>query len=132
VLLGAVGASDEVMRQLQDDLRAGRLSPEMAEAYGSWVDRAGRLSKLAIDARLDDAKDETIRIAGQIVSSAITRILDEIGLTEDQRSLAMIVVPDVLRSLAQDAEPTIEGEVADPDDPLSDGFEPRRDHRSVD
>ena len=53
VLLGSIEASDNVMRQLQHDLIRGELTVALSTAYGAWVDRAGRLAKLALDPHID-------------------------------------------------------------------------------
>lgn len=79
VLLASVTSADEVMLQLQRDLERGELTPEWARAYGEWVDRAGRLSKLALDAgiaeRLVEIQERPTRLLVDQLVSVIRGIL---------------------------------------------------------
>lgn len=54
--------------------------------------------------------DRQVRVSesqGQILAAVIRSVLDQLGLTDDQRTLALQVVPDELRRLAGDVVPGV-------------------------
>jgi hypothetical protein len=109
VLLASVTSADEVMLQLQRDLERGELTPELARAYGEWVDRAGRLSKLALDAgiaeRLVEIQERPTRLLVDQLVSVIRGILADPRVTVEQGQQSLIIL-DALRKLDGDTEPT--------------------------
>jgi hypothetical protein len=75
VLIASVTAADDVMRQLQQDLARGELTPAMSRAYGEWVDRTGRLAKLALDTSIAERLVEIQERPTRLLVDQLERVL---------------------------------------------------------
>lgn len=67
--------------------------------YGEWMDRAGKMSKMAMDAGV---AERTVRLQeqqGQLLAQAIRTIFDGLGLTKAQQSKAPQLVRSTLLAL---------------------------------
>jgi hypothetical protein len=110
VLLASVTSADGVMLQLQRDLERGELTPELARAYGEWVDRAGRLSKLALDAgiaeRLVEIQERPTRMLVDQLVMVLRSVLADNRVAVERSQVSAIIL-DALRKLDgdTDAEP---------------------------
>lgn len=62
-------------------------------------ERGARWAKMAIDARLEKRRVELAESQGALIVSAIDRILEGLGLTEEQRARVPVVVPAALRMI---------------------------------
>lgn len=55
-LLAAARDADQMLQRVKGQLDAGRLTGADLTAFGEWIDRVGRLSKLVIDTRLEERR----------------------------------------------------------------------------
>lgn len=72
----------------------------LAVYEAEWVDRLARLCKTALDAGIAERQVRLAEAQGALVASAVQRILDALGLSEEQRALVPVVVPRELRAVA--------------------------------
>jgi hypothetical protein len=102
VLISSVAAADRVMAQLQRDLERGQLTPALAKAYGEWVDRAARTSKLALDAgiaeRLVELKERPTRLLIDQLVLVLRSVLADPRVTVERGTESMIIL-EALRKL---------------------------------
>lgn len=76
-----------------------------------WQDERDRLAKVAktcVDVGIEERRVRLAESAGQQLAAVIRSVLDQLLLTDEQRSLALQVVPNELRRLAGDV---VTGEV---------------------
>jgi hypothetical protein len=78
VLLGAIAASDDVMRELQRSLEQGQLTADLIRAFGEWVDRAGRLAKMALDSQTDERWVRAQEGVAQAQAARLIRAMDRV------------------------------------------------------
>lgn len=71
-------------------------------ALGDWTDRKARVSKLAIDAGLEERRVQLEEHEGQAVARLIVQLLDDagLGLTDEQRAAGRLLAARLLRQLA--------------------------------
>jgi hypothetical protein len=96
VLLSSIDGADQVMSQLRRDFAAGLLSPELSRAYGEALDRAGRLAKLALDARTDERLVRVSELQAARLIRTMDRVLNDprVAIIGDPRA----VVLDAIRA----------------------------------
>lgn len=100
-LTSALSDSDVVVQKIKGLLENGEgLDGTHIEALGQWLDRVGRLSKLVIDAKLDERKARRDEATARMIGEAIRGVLAEMNLTPEQQRLIPIVVPRQLRLIA--------------------------------
>jgi hypothetical protein len=110
VLLSSIDGADQVMSQLRRDFAAGLLSPELSRAYGEALDRAGRLSKLALDAsateRLLSTREKLTRdIVAQLIQVMDTVLADpRVIIAGDPRPIVVDAVKQLGLIEGQPAE----------------------------
>jgi hypothetical protein len=78
-LLAAAGDADAILQKLKEQLREGVLDGDLLSTLGDWLDRTSRLSKIVIDAKLDERHIELAQGQAQIVVAAFRAALDAIG-----------------------------------------------------
>jgi hypothetical protein len=90
----------EKMAQADEDDPSGVSSAALwHKLYGEWLDRAGKLSKTAMDAGVAERQVRVIEAQGQMLAIAIRTILDGLGLTKDQQAKAPQLVRATLLQL---------------------------------
>jgi hypothetical protein len=72
-------------------------------------DRLAKVAKTCVDVGIEERRVRLAESAGQQLAAVIRSVLDQLELTDEQRVLALRVVPDELRRLAGDVVP---GQVA--------------------
>lgn len=109
ILLEAARDADATLQWLKAKITetGGRLDPVALSVLGDWIDRAQRVSKTVLDAKLDERAarmgKRQVGLAesqGALLALAIRTIFDRLVLTDDQESRVPVVVPTVLRELA--------------------------------
>jgi hypothetical protein len=78
--------------------------------YREERNHAARVSKMAIDAGLQERMVKIAEDQGVILATAIKQVLDALNLSPSQASMVPEVVPGILRSLSS-SQPAIQGEV---------------------
>jgi hypothetical protein len=68
-------------------------------------DRLAKVAKTCVDVGIEERRVRLAESAGQQLAAVIRSVLDQLLLTDEQRSLAVQVVPDELRRLAGDVVP---------------------------
>lgn len=99
MLLDATGEADRIVRRLLDGEDV--MSRASLTAVGEWLDRVARLSKLVLDARIDERLARVSEVQGQLIAFCVRRILDDLDLTTEQQQLVPTVVPRALRQMAE-------------------------------
>jgi hypothetical protein len=72
----------------------------LAELEAAERDRCAKFAKLALDAGIAERQVRLAERQGALVADAIGRILDALGLSEEQLALVGTVVPRELRAIA--------------------------------
>lgn len=72
--------------------------------YGQWLERAARASKLAIDAGVEERRVQLAERVGAVMVDVLRGVLDDIGLTEEQREAAVLALPRRFELVAGDLE----------------------------
>lgn len=104
-LLAAAQDADVILQRLKQQVKSGHIEPALLSALGEWIDRSTRVSKVVIDARLDEQLLELERAKAKMVGVAVVAGLDAIGATLEQREVFTRVLLSNLR-LAQGEEDT--------------------------
>lgn len=68
-------------------------------------DRLAKVAKTCVDVGIEERRVRLAESAGQQLAAVIRSVLDQLLLTDEQRSLALQVVPNELRRLAGDVVP---------------------------
>jgi hypothetical protein len=68
--------------------------------YGSWLDRAAKHAKLALDAGVAERQVRLAEQQGEIVAGAIKAMLEGLGLSKEQQKRAPALVRQVLTALS--------------------------------
>jgi ribosomal protein L35AE/L33A len=83
-----------------------------AAAVNVWVrlwteerDRLAKVAKTCVDVGIEERRVRLAESAGQQLAAVIRSVLDQLELSDEQRVLALRVVPDELRRLAGDVVP---------------------------
>lgn len=77
--------------------------------WQSERDRLAKVAKTCVDVGIEERRVRLAESAGQQLAAVIRSVLDQLLLTDEQRSLALQVVPNELRRLAGDT--VVAGEV---------------------
>lgn len=79
-----------------------------AAAVNVWVrlwqeerDRLTKVAKTCVDVGIEERKVRLAEAAGQQLASVVRAVLDRLELTDEQRSLALVVVPEEFRRLGE-------------------------------
>lgn len=77
VLVAAVADVDGIVQKLKQRVRqAGELKPADLDALGEWLDRASRMAKSVLDARVDDRRvrinEQTAHQFLEVMTGALT------------------------------------------------------------
>lgn len=97
-LTSALSDSDLVVQKIKQMIEGGEtFDASQIDALGDWLDRVGRLSKLVMDARLDERQARRDETFGRMIVEAIKGVLAELNLTPEQQLLVPLVVPRQLR-----------------------------------
>jgi hypothetical protein len=111
VLTSAMNDAHALKERLKENLAAGRITEMQAfSALGEWVDRSARISKLVVDAGIEERQVRLAESAVDQVVQVVNMILDDLGLDARQRDLVPVVVPRAFRSIPPPRELTRGGE----------------------
>jgi hypothetical protein len=92
-LLAAAREADVMAQRLRSRLDAnGLLDASSVEALGQWLDRVARISKIVLDARVDERRLRISEARGNYWAAVIKEILAGLALTPEQWSRADLVV----------------------------------------
>jgi hypothetical protein len=89
---------------------SGRLA-HWVKAAEVWHDKLAKVSKLAIDAGVAERLVRQLELEAQLMLTATTRTLDELGLNEEQRQLALGIMSRNLLELEAEQLGTVRSEV---------------------
>lgn len=112
-LLGEVRRTAGHVAWLQERISEWTMdvSVEMTETHSTWLQvyqyermHLARTSKIAIDAGVAQRQVALAESQGQLLASAISQILDGLGLSADQKAMVPELVPQVLRAIAVRAD----------------------------
>lgn len=85
-LLAAAGDADQILQQLKRRVQEGQaIDGPLLQALGDWLDRTARLSKVVLDARIDERKIELQQGQAKIVIAALRSALEVVDLEPWQR-----------------------------------------------
>lgn len=73
--------------------------------WQSERDRLAKVAKTCVDVGIEERRVRLAESAGQQLAAVIRSVLDQLLLTDEQRTLALQVVPNELRRLAGDVVP---------------------------
>lgn len=89
-LLSAAKDADLVIQRLKGQVRSGEgLDLAALSVLGDWIDRVGRLSKVVIDAKLDERDVQLAQADADRVVNAFTEVVKVLNLTPVDRDLAV-------------------------------------------
>lgn len=79
-LLSAATTADKLVQRLTQEMdEEGTLRPATVTALGEWLDRAGRLSKTVLDARIDERRTRVSEAQGIQLLGVLRGVLAEMG-----------------------------------------------------
>lgn len=110
VLTSAMNDSHSLLQRLKSNIADGRVTVADLTALGDWVDRAARISKLVVDAGIEERRTRVSEAQGQLLVVAIQQILD--GMLQ-HLVLRLKDQPDAVK-LVQQAWPALPGIVVPP------------------
>lgn len=113
VLLAAVADVDGIVQKLKARIReAGELTPSDLDALGEWLDRASRMARSVLDARVDERRVQVNERQGQLVADVLRGALwdlarmlaaGQITTVDPSQPAVMHVVASRLRELGPGA-----------------------------
>lgn len=103
-LLAAAQDADVILQRLKHQVKTGTIEPALLQALGDWLDRTSRLSKVVIDARIDEQRVQLEQTQARLVGVAVTEALTSIGATLEQRDTFTRVMLARLRGDVQELE----------------------------
>lgn len=96
-LLSAAKDADLVIQRLKSQVRDGKgLNLATLGVLGDWIDRVGRLSKVVIDAKLDERAVQLAQADADRVVNAFTETVKVLNLTPADKDLAIQTFLDAL------------------------------------
>lgn len=100
-LMAAASDADALVQRLKRQLvTAEQVDHASLTALGEWIDRVGRLSKVVLDARIDERRMRVSERQGTQIAGVIKAILSDLNLTPEQWALVPMVVPMRLREVS--------------------------------
>ena len=100
-LLAAAADSDVILQRIKSTLAAGETpSAAMLTALGDWIDRTARISKLVLDAGIDERQVRLAESHGAQLVVVIRGVLRRLALSPEQEALVPVVVPEELRRVS--------------------------------
>jgi hypothetical protein len=72
----------------------------LTDMYATWLDRAVRASKLAIDAGVDERRVQLAQRLAGTMTDVLQAVLADLDLTPAQRQVAAVAIPRHLRAAA--------------------------------
>lgn len=100
VLTSAMNDSHALLQRLKENIASGRVTSADLKALGDWVDRAARVSKMVVDAGIEERRTQIAEHEGQLIAAVIQRILARLQLTPEQQGMVSTVVPQELRAVS--------------------------------
>lgn len=93
VLVSAVQDSDAMAQRIKALIEKGgeELKPSELRAYGEWLDRAGRLSKSALDAQIDQRKVRVTELQHHQFTEILKAVLVALGHDPDSAEVIELV-----------------------------------------
>jgi hypothetical protein len=91
-LLAAAAEADAMVQRLRGQLDDGVFDAASVAALGDWLDRVARISKIVLDARVDERRLRISEARGNYWAAVIKEILAGLALTPEQWSRADLVV----------------------------------------
>lgn len=82
VLTSAMNDAHALLQRIKENIANGRVTDGDLRALGEWVDRAARISKLVVDAGIEERQVRLAERHGQLLAGVVIRILD--GLLKAQ------------------------------------------------
>jgi hypothetical protein len=110
-LLAAARDADAISQRLRRALAAGETSPSvLLSTVGEWLDRVARLSKLVVDARLDERRAALDAERAQLVRIALQRAVAAAELDAATRVVVLRAFAAELRvgPHAEDQRPSVQ------------------------
>ena len=93
-LASAMNDAHSILQRLKRNIADGRVTMADMTALGEWVDRAARISKLAMDAGVEERRIQLAEADGKILAGVIQRVLGQMlevllrALTDDANRAA--------------------------------------------
>lgn len=85
-LMAACADADALVQRLKRQLATSeQIDQASLTAFGEWIDRVGRLSKVVIDARIDERRTRLAEHQGVLLVGVIRAVLADFGLSGDPR-----------------------------------------------
>jgi hypothetical protein len=103
-LMAAAEDADLVLQRIKSEIQSGAVSSTQLEALGEWLDRVARLSKLIVDARIDERRVRLQEREADLLEVGLRWWLDAVGLAGDQRAGRLLHV--MLCALGEGRVPT--------------------------
>lgn len=109
VLVAAVADVDAIVQKLKQQVqRREELTGTDLLALGDWLDRASKMAKAVLDARIDDRRTQLSEQQGSLVALIIRAIFARLNLSPAQQAMSGRVAAEVLRAAAQGGPAAIE------------------------
>jgi hypothetical protein len=106
-LLRTVKLAGEAVERIRSEATSEDVSPERLRGfvllYGDWIDRLARVSKAALDARVEERSVEEAARIGDGIADAILAAFAELGLSEEERERARPILERHLLRLERPA-----------------------------
>jgi hypothetical protein len=101
-LLSAAQDADRIVRRLKSTFAAGVVvDGAVLATLGEWLDRVSRLSKVVVDARIDERRARLDERMGGLLVGVITAVLAALDLADEQRARVPELVARELRVIEQ-------------------------------
>jgi hypothetical protein len=100
VLLDVVHAADVIKRNVEAELAESEtVSPELFTRFVEAIERAGRMAKVALDARADERLVEQGELEVRVIGQAIMNAIRSVQLDEDTQYRVTGAIGEALRRL---------------------------------
>lgn len=100
VLADVLHTHDHLMRKAREEVSTKRPTAATMQRLMDRLEQTGRWAKTALDAEVDQRQTRALEAQAALLAGALSRILDRLELTAEQRELVHVVVPEELERLS--------------------------------
>lgn len=100
VLGDVLHQADHLMRRAREEVDAEKPTAETMVKLLDLTEHAGRWAKTSLDAEVDQRQTRVLEAQAAALAAVITRVLDRLELSLEQRELVTVVVPEELERMS--------------------------------
>lgn len=99
VLTSAMNDAHSLLQRIKQNIVNGRVTDGDLRALGEWVDRAARISKLVVDAGIEERQVRLAEAQGLVLAAIVKRIFARLELGGDQLLEANAIAAQEFRAI---------------------------------